>query len=57
MSVFLLPRKITDQIDKVLRKFWWGEQEEKGSLHTTKWDGICKPTSEGGPGDKGDKIQ
>lgn len=56
MSVFLLPRKITDQIDKVLRTFWWGEQEEKGSLHTTKWDGICKP-SEGGPGDKGDKIQ
>uniref|UniRef100_A0A803Q9I9 Uncharacterized protein n=1 Tax=Cannabis sativa TaxID=3483 RepID=A0A803Q9I9_CANSA len=32
MSVFLLPRKITDRIDSILRKFWWTGHCKEGIL-------------------------
>ncbi|KAM6543059.1 hypothetical protein CsatB_007506 [Cannabis sativa] len=44
MLVFILPRRITNQIDAVLRRFWWMEQSKEGRFLALKaWDSLCKP--------------
>ncbi|XP_060965607.1 uncharacterized protein LOC115718055 [Cannabis sativa] len=44
MSVFVLPRKIINQIDAVLRRFWWTGQSKEGRFLALKaWDTLCKP--------------
>lgn len=55
MLVLLLPHSIVDQIDKLFRKFWWGEQERKKKkegkkLHTMNLKEIGKSINEGGIG-------
>ena len=50
MSVLQLLNKTTNSIDKLYRKFWWGEKEDKNKFHTIKWSEICKPIDEGGLG-------
>ncbi|KAF4375054.1 hypothetical protein F8388_017200 [Cannabis sativa] len=51
MSVFVLPRKITNQIDAVLRRFWWTGQSKEGRFLALKaWDSLCKPKQCGGLG-------
>ena len=47
MSVLRFPRKILDDLDRIYRKFWWGDLEGKKNIHTIKWKEICKPI-EGG---------
>lgn len=40
--------KYYQSIDKCLRKFWWGEQDNIKQIHTIKWSHLCKPICEGG---------
>lgn len=49
----LLPRhpsKITETIDKMIRRFWRGENEGKKKINTIKQKELCKPIGEGGFG-------
>lgn len=48
MSILKFPKDTIDQMDKLLYKFWWGEDDEKRNMHTIKWEEICKPISKGG---------
>ncbi|XP_060974305.1 uncharacterized protein LOC133039423 [Cannabis sativa] len=51
MSVYMLPRRITNKIDGILRKFWWtGSIKEGRYLALKAWDSICKPKVCGGLG-------
>ncbi|XP_030478240.1 uncharacterized protein LOC115695305 [Cannabis sativa] len=53
MSTFLLPRKTTDRIDSIVRKFWWTGQCKEGRFLSLKaWDCLCKPKACGGLGFK-----
>ncbi|KAM6584506.1 hypothetical protein CsatB_011508 [Cannabis sativa] len=53
MSTFLLPLTVCDELDKVVRKFWWIEGSDKTRFLTlTSWDSICKPKMHGGLGIK-----
>lgn len=33
-------------MDKLYRKFWCGEHNDKKRLHTINWDKICQPICE-----------
>lgn len=51
MSSMLLPKTVTNNIDKSFRKFWWGFDPKKTHTFTPKaWSSICKPKSMGGLG-------
>ena len=49
MSVFRLPTSLCKDIEAMIRKFWWG-QEEKKKIHWVKWSSLCSLKSMGGMG-------
>ena len=50
MGCFRLPVGLCQDIEMLIRKFWWGQMEERRKIHWTKWDSMCKPKDEGGLG-------
>jgi hypothetical protein len=51
MSIFLLPKGFCQDLNSILRKFWWGFSPNKNhNLTLLAWDNICKPKSLGGLG-------
>lgn len=49
MNVFTLPKEISEEINSVLARFWWGSGDKKG-LHWYAWKRISITKSEGGLG-------
>ncbi|XP_062100625.1 uncharacterized mitochondrial protein AtMg00310-like [Humulus lupulus] len=39
-----------EKINKDLRSFWWGDSEEKKTIHTVAWSKLCKLKRMGGLG-------
>lgn len=52
MSIFLLPKNLTNKMDASFRKFWWGSNSNGNSFMPKYWDSICKPKNLGGIGFK-----
>ncbi|XP_074267507.1 uncharacterized protein LOC141590888 [Silene latifolia] len=50
MQTAKIPKTICDNIDRKTRRFLWGGNEEKKSIHLIKWDTIKQPKSKGGLG-------
>lgn len=50
MKPFSLPKKLTNDIDKTIRNFFWGHNSNTKKIHTLKWDEIAKPKNLGGLG-------
>jgi hypothetical protein len=50
MSIFLLPKSFCQQIDSILRSFWWGFKEDKKYNYfiPLAWNRICTPKYMGG---------
>ena len=46
MLALQLPNKTLDSLDKIMRKFWWGDGVDKKKLHTMRWNELCKPIKE-----------
>jgi hypothetical protein len=44
MSVFLLPKSLSSEINSLRQKFWWGDQE---NIHWMSWNKIGIPKSRG----------
>lgn len=38
MSVFKLPKKLCNDIIKMVAKFWWGNKIDKRKVSWVKWD-------------------
>ncbi|XP_019179933.1 PREDICTED: uncharacterized protein LOC109175136 [Ipomoea nil] len=53
MSVFLLPRRTCDSIEKCLNWYWWGSggTGQRG-IHWLSWSRLCAPKGMGGLGFK-----
>ena len=51
MSSFKLPKKICQDLDVVVRKFWCNPRKEGNCFHTPlAWSELCRPQSHGGLG-------
>ncbi|XP_030963604.1 uncharacterized protein LOC115984727 [Quercus lobata] len=52
MSCFRLPVGLCQDIEMLIRKFWWGQRGDRRNIHWKKWEVLCKPKLEGGLGFK-----
>ena len=52
MSVYLLPKTIIKNMDKIRRSFFWQGGGTKKKYHLVKWETICKSKKYGGLGIK-----
>ena len=52
MSCFRLPVGLCQDIEMLIRKFWWGQKGDRRKIHWKKWEVLCKPKMEGGIGFK-----
>ena len=50
MSCFKLPKGLINEIEALIRKFWWGYRGDQRKIHWVAWDKMCKPKGEGGMG-------
>ncbi|CAH9127293.1 unnamed protein product [Cuscuta epithymum] len=51
MNVFLLPRDLCDEIEKLMNGFWWkGTKFEQRGIRWRRWELMCKPKGMGGLG-------
>ena len=41
MSCFKLPLGLCNDIESLIRKFWWGQRGERRKIHWMKWDSLC----------------
>ena len=52
MGCFKLPIGLCNEIEKLIRKFWWGQRRDRRNIHWVKWEDMCDPKSKGGMGFK-----
>jgi hypothetical protein len=56
MGVFKLPAGFHDDYTRMIRNFWWGEDEKKRKVHWEAWDVLTRPKTFGGVGSRDLKI-
>jgi hypothetical protein len=56
MSIFKLPTGFHDDYMKLVRNFWWGEDEKRRKVHWASWDILTCPKNLGGVGLKDTKL-
>ncbi|XP_042939499.1 uncharacterized protein LOC122274529 [Carya illinoinensis] len=50
IGMFLLPLSISNKLNQMLRKFWWGFDEETSKIQWVNWDKISTEKGSGGLG-------
>uniref|UniRef100_A0A803PUK6 Reverse transcriptase zinc-binding domain-containing protein n=1 Tax=Cannabis sativa TaxID=3483 RepID=A0A803PUK6_CANSA len=50
MSIFIIPQKIAEAIDKSCQDFLWGKKENRSKFHLASWEKVCLPKKLGGIG-------
>lgn len=50
MGCFKLPLGLCNEIEVMVRKFWWGQRGMKRKVHWIKWEEMTKAKMEGGMG-------
>jgi hypothetical protein len=53
MSIILFPKNFKEQINTIIRRFWWAGVKQENHTYPTifrSWDDICKPPEQGGLG-------
>ena len=51
MSSFLIPKGLCEEMDNMLKKFWWSPSKNSNRYFTTlAWDNLCQPKYLGGLG-------
>ena len=52
MSCFKLPLGLCNELESLIRKFWWGQRGDRQKIHWVKWETLIQPKSAGGMGFK-----
>ena len=52
MGCFKIPIGLCNEIEVLIRKFWWGERGNRRKIHWLKWDEMTKSKMVGGMGFK-----
>lgn len=47
-----LPLGLCMEIESLIKKFWWGQKEDRRKVRWVKWNTLCKPKFDGGMGFK-----
>ena len=50
MSMFKISKKICDDINSMLAKYWWGQTRNEKKIHWIKWEKLCKSKEKEGMG-------
>ena len=50
MSYFQLPKGLCDEIENMMRKFWWGQRGQESKVAWVSWRKLCKSKIKGGMG-------
>lgn len=50
MQIVPLPLNLCSEIDKIIRKFLWGNSVDTKKVHLVKWDTVCKDKESYGVG-------
>ena len=50
MSCFQLPKSLCEDLEKTIRRFWWGQKKQESKMAWVSWKTICKPKSLDGMG-------
>ncbi|XP_050249071.1 uncharacterized protein LOC126696357 [Quercus robur] len=50
MSCFLISKGLCEEIERMIRNFWWGQRKEEKKIAWVSWEKICKAKSDGGLG-------
>ncbi|XP_030949032.1 uncharacterized protein LOC115972957 [Quercus lobata] len=52
MNCFKLPDSLCNELNSLIRNFWWGQQDKERKLAWLAWEKMCTPKAEGGMGFK-----
>jgi len=50
MQCFQLPQATSDQLNRILRNFFWQKLASHNGFPLIAWDRICRPKAKGGLG-------
>ena len=50
MCVVKLPATVCDELTRMMRQYWWGEENGKKKMAWTSWDKMILPKAMGGMG-------
>lgn len=50
MSCFKLPTVFCEDVERIIRNFWWGTSNSARGIPWKPWKDLCRPKSEGGLG-------
>ena len=50
MSCFQLPKGLCDDIEGMMRRFWWGQRGQDSRIAWVSWKRLCKSKLKGGMG-------
>lgn len=50
MGVFKIPDTLCDELERMIRYFWWGDDAGQRKIHWLAWDKLMEPKGYGGMG-------
>ena len=50
MSYFQLPKSLCEDLEKMMRSFWWGQKHDEQKMVWMKWNKLCRPKAKGDMG-------
>lgn len=56
MSCFRLPSSFCDDVERIVRNFWWGTTTSERGIPWKAWKDVCRPKCDGGMGFRDLKV-